>query len=118
MSDRIIGLAFTVHYTLGPGLLESAYEEAMCWELRHANIPFERQKVYPLRYNGDYISSYFADLVVDGKVILEIKSVKALDNNMEAQIINYLQLSKIPDGYLINFQGARLEWKRFVVQRE
>ena len=60
LSDRIIGLAFTVHRTLGPGLLESAYEEAMCWELRHANIPFERQKVYPLQYKGDYISSYFA----------------------------------------------------------
>jgi GxxExxY protein len=47
LSDRIIGLAFTVHRTLGPGLLESAYEEAMVWELRHAAIPFERQKVYP-----------------------------------------------------------------------
>jgi GxxExxY protein len=52
----------TVHYTLGPGLLESAYEEAMCWELGHAGIRFERQKVYALWYKGDYTSSYFADL--------------------------------------------------------
>jgi GxxExxY protein len=79
----------------------------MCWELKHSNIPFERQKVYALRYKGDFISSYFTDLVVDGKVILELKYVKAPDNNMEAQLINYLRLSGIPVGYLINFQGAK-----------
>jgi GxxExxY protein len=118
LSDRIIGLAFTVHRTLGPGLLESAYEEAMCWELNHASIRFERQKVYPLCYKGDYISSYFADLVVDSAVILELKAVQELNNNMEAQLLNYLKLSKIPVGYLINFHGVKLEWKRFVCQRE
>jgi len=118
LSDRIIGLSFSVHRTLGPGLLESAYEEAMCWELSHAHIPFERQKVYPLCYKGDYISAYFADLVVDNAVILELKAVKELTDSMTAQIINYLKLSKIPVGYLINFQGAKLEWKRFVCQRE
>jgi GxxExxY protein len=90
----------------------------MCWELKHAGIRFERQKVYPLKYKGDYITSYFADIVVDGKIILELKAVKALDNNMEAQIINYLKLSKIPVGYLMNFKNVRLEWKRFVCQRE
>jgi GxxExxY protein len=77
LSDRVVGLALTVFYELGPGLLEDAYEEAMCWELRHANIPHERQMVYPLRYKGDYITSYFADIVVDGKIILELKAVKA-----------------------------------------
>jgi GxxExxY protein len=118
LSDRIIGLALTVHRTLGPGLLESAYEEAMCWELHHASIRFERQKVFALCYKGDYISSYFADLVVDNAIILELKSVQELNRNMEAQLLNYLKLSKIPVGYLVNFQGARLEWKRFVCQRE
>jgi GxxExxY protein len=118
LSDRVIGLALTVHRTLGPGLLESAYEEAMVWELSHAGIRFERQKVYPLRYKGDYISTYFADLVADGKIILELKAVKALDNNMEAQLINYLRLSGLEVGYLLNFRNARLEWKRFVCQRK
>jgi GxxExxY protein len=118
LSDRVVGLALTVFYELGPGLLEVAYMEAMCWELRHAAIPFERQRVYPLRYKGDYITSYFADIVVDGKIILELKAVKALDHNMEAQIINYLKLSKIPVGYLMNFKNASLEWRRFVCQRE
>jgi GxxExxY protein len=148
LSDRILGLAMTVHRNLGPcssgfylspkgkkpelpaesesffflemklsdsaELLESAYEEAMVWELRHAGIPFKRQQVFPLKYKGDYISSYIADLVVDNKVILELKFVKAMDNNLEAQLINYLRLSKISVGYLLNFQNVRLEWKRFV----
>jgi GxxExxY protein len=118
LSDRVVGLALTVFYELGPGLLEVAYVEAMCWELRHAGIPHERQRVYPLKYKGDYITSYFADIVVDGKIILELKTVKALDHNMEAQIINYLKLSKIPVGYLMNFKNASLEWRRFVCQRE
>lgn len=118
LSDRVIGLALEVQRTLGPGLLESAYEEGMCWELRHNGIPFERQRVYPLKYKGDYISSYFADLVVDGKIILEVKAVQALAAVMEAQVINYLRLSKIPVGYLLNFHGVTLVWKRFVYQRE
>jgi len=118
LSDKIIGLAFAVHRTLGPGLLESAYEEGMCWELAHASIPYSRQQVFPLCYKGDYISAYIADLVVDKKVILELKSVKEINDTMTAQLINYLRLSRIPVGYLINFQGIRLEWKRFVFQRE
>jgi GxxExxY protein len=118
LSDRVIGLALTVHRTLGPGLLEDAYEEGMVWELRHANIPFERQKVYPLSYKGDYITTYFADLVVEDKIILELKSVQAFNPYMEAQLINYLRLSKVPVGYLINFQNTSLVWKRFVWQRE
>ncbi|MBN1523598.1 MAG: GxxExxY protein [Spirochaetales bacterium] len=114
LSNKILGIAFQVHRALGPGLLESAYEEGLCWELRNTNIPFTRQHVYPLIYKGDYISSYIADLVVDNKVILEIKSVKKLNELMQAQLINYLKLSKIPVGYLLNFNSVRLEFQRFV----
>jgi GxxExxY protein len=118
LSDRIIGLALTVHHILGPGLLESAYEEGMCWELCHAGIPFERQKVFPLCYKGDYVSAYIADMVVDNAIILELKAVQAFNTAMEAQLINYLKLSRIPVGYLLNFHGIKLEWRRFVYQRE
>jgi GxxExxY protein len=118
LSDQLIGLSYTVHNILGPGLLESAYEEAMCLELKLNNIYFERQKVYPLRYKGQYIGGYIADLVVDNKVILELKSVAALNPAMDAQLINYLKLSGIPVGYLINFQGTRVEWRRMVGRRE
>jgi GxxExxY protein len=114
LSYKILGMAFSVHNILGPGLLESAYEGAFCVELTKAGIPFSRQKVYPLYYKGELIGGYIADLVVDNTIILELKSVRALTKVMEAQIINYLKLSKLPVGYLLNFNGTSLEWKRFV----
>ena len=118
LSEKVIGLAFTVHNILGPGLLESAYEEGMCWELKHAGIPFQRQQVFPLLYKGDYISSYFTDIVVDNKVILELKSVSKFNELMAAQLLNYLKLSHIPVGYLINFNCISVQFKRYVCQRE
>jgi len=111
---KIMNLAFEVHKNLGPGLLESAYEEAMVWELKHADIPFDRQKVYPLHYKGEIIGGYIADLVVDNKVILELKSVSCFTDLMTAQVINYLKLSGIQVGYLINFNGTSVLLKRFV----
>ena len=118
LSDSVLGMAFSVHNILGPGLLESAYEGALVIELAHAGIPFERQKVYPLYYKGELAGAYIADLVVDNSIILELKSVKALGSTMEAQLINYLRLSGVPVGYLLNFRNTRVEWKRFVYQRE
>ena len=107
-----------MHNLLGPGLLESAYEGAFCVELSHAGIPLERQKVYPLYYKGEYIGAYIADLVVDNKIIVELKSVSKLTAVMDAQLINYLRLSRIQVGYLMNFNAPKLEWKRFVNQPE
>ncbi|MCK4542685.1 MAG: GxxExxY protein [Spirochaetales bacterium] len=118
LSDSVLGMAFSVHNILGPGLLESAYEGALVIELSHAGVPFERQKVYPLYYKGELAGAYVADLVVDNSIILELKSVKALGSTMEAQLINYLRLSGVPVGYLLNFRNTRVEWKRFVHQRE
>jgi GxxExxY protein len=99
---------------LGPGLLESAYEGAYCVELAQAGITFERQKVYPLVYKGEYVSSYFADIVVENAVLLKLKAVAQLTEVMKAQVINYLKLSKLQVGYLINFANIQVEWKRFV----
>ena len=65
LSVKVLGLAFEVYNTIGPGLVESAYEEGMVWELKHAGIRFERQKMFELSYKGDFIGGYFADLVVD-----------------------------------------------------
>ena len=115
LSKQVIGMAFSVHNILGSGLLESAYEGAMVIELQQAGIPFERQRTYPLYYKGELVGAYIADLVVNDSIILELKSVKALNRIMEAQLINYLSLSGIRVGYLINFNSIRLEYKRFVV---
>ncbi|MEJ2664944.1 MAG: GxxExxY protein [Spirochaetia bacterium] len=118
LSYKILGMAFSVHNILGPGLLESAYEGAMCIELSKAGVPFSRQQVYPLDYKGELIGGYIADLVVDNTIILELKSVQQLNRVMEAQLINYLKLSWLPVGYLINFNSTSLEWKRFVNKKE
>ena len=114
LSDKVLGMAFTVHNILGPGLLESAYEGAYCVELARAGVPFERQRVFPLRYRGEYVGAYIADLVVANSIILELKSVSNLNGVMAAQLLNYLKLSRIPVGYLVNFNGVRVQWQRFV----
>ena len=112
----MLGAAFAVHNALGPALLESAYEGALSVELRQLRLHLERQVVYQLAYRGEYVGAYVADLVVEDTVILELKSVKALSATMEAQLINYLKLSGLPVGYLLNFCNVRVEWKRFVNQ--
>ncbi len=114
LSHTVIGACFSVHNILGPGLLESAYEGALVIELTRLGIPFQRQKVFPVYYKGELAGAYVADLVADGRIILELKSVSSLSPVMEAQIINYLRLSKIPVGYLVNFRNTRVAFRRFV----
>ena len=115
LSNKVLSCVFSVHNILGLGLLESCYEGAMVVELKRAGIPFQRQQVFPLYYKGELVGGYIADLVVDDKIILELKSVQVLHPVMEAQLLNYLRLSKIPVGYLINFNATRVQWKRFVL---
>lgn len=112
LTDQLLGLAFLVHNEIGPGLLEAVYEGAYCVELKRAGIPFERQKRFEVMYKGEFIGEYFADVVVDGKVLLEFKAVRRLTEVHDAQVINYLRLSGLNVGYLLNFAGLRLEWKR------
>ena len=102
----------SAHYPMP--VLESANEDAFCVELARAGLQVERQKIYPLHYKGELVGGYIADIVVENTIILELKSVSALNKVMEAQIINYLKLSRLPVGYLMNFNGLRVEWKRFV----
>ena len=113
LSDKVLWAAFTVHNALGPGLLESAYEEALCVELAHLGLAFERQQVFPLAYRGEYVGAYIADLAVENTIILELKSCRVLSPAMVAQIINYLYLSGLLFGFLLYFYGTRMEWKRF-----
>jgi GxxExxY protein len=118
LSHWVLGACFSVHNILGPGLLESAYEEALVIELGLQGCDVERQVIYPLHYKGRLAGAYIADLVVERKILLELKAVQAFSPAAEAQIINYLRLSGIPVGYLVNFRNSRVEWRRFVHQRE
>ena len=104
LSREVIGAAIEVHKALGAGLLESAYEECLCQELKLRNIPFERQVDLPIEYKGMKLSAgYRMDIVVDGLVILELKSIEKILPIHEAQLLTYLRMSKIWLGLLINF---------------
>ena len=115
LSHQVLGAVFSVHNILGPGLVESAYHGALVIEFRRRGIPFSTEKIYPLYYKGELAGGYIADLVVADKIILELKSVRQFTGAMEAQLINYLRLSKVPVGYLINFRNAKVEWRRLIV---
>lgn len=103
-SKEIIGAAIEVHRNLGPGLLESAYEECLCRELVIRGLTFERQKPLPLSYKGIKLDcGYRLDIVVEGLVILELKAVDRIEPIHEAQLLTYLKLAKLKLGILINF---------------
>lgn len=104
ITEQIIGAAIEVHRALGPGLLESAYEECLARELALRQIPFERQKPIPLTYKDAVIDIGFRlDLIVDGQVVVELKAVDALQPIHEAQVLTYLKLTGKQAALLINF---------------
>ena len=104
LTGEIIGAAIEVHKALGPGLLESAYEECLCHEFKLRSFPFERQKELPIEYKGVKLDcGYRLDMVVWEKIILELKSCSELQPIHEAQLLTYLKLTGIKVGLLINF---------------
>ena len=104
LTRQIITAALAVHRELGPGLLESAYEACLAFELLECGLPFERQKPLPLIYRGRTMDcGYRLDLLVDGMVVVEVKAVAAFDAVHQAQMLSYLRLSGCKVGLLINF---------------
>jgi GxxExxY protein len=104
LSSKIIGAAIEVHKHLGPGLLESAYEECLCHELELREIKFDRQKKLPVEYKGRKLDcGYRLDIVVEGTIILELKSCEKIEPIHKAQLLTYLKLSNLNLGLLLNF---------------
>jgi GxxExxY protein len=104
VTEAIIGAAIEVHRALGPGLLESAYEECLCHELRLRDVPFQRQRPLPVEYKGVKLDcGYRLDLLVADAVVVEVKAVSALEPIHEAQVLTYLKLGGWQVGLLINF---------------
>jgi GxxExxY protein len=109
ITDRIIGCAIEVHRSLGPGLLESAYEECLCHELAAQGLAFERQVPLPVVYKGVRIDcAYRMDIVVEDAVVVELKTVDALLPIHEAQLLTYMKLARLKTGLLLNFHVAVL----------
>lgn len=104
ITEKVIGCSIDVHRALGPGLLESAYEACLLYELRQRGLEVRSQVAIPLVYKDVQLDcGYRADLIVEDAVLLEIKSIEALLAIHEAQLISYLRLTKLPVGLLINF---------------
>ena len=110
LTGIILKKAYEVHTALGPGLLESTYEECLCYELALYGLKVERQKTLPIEYKGIKIENgYRVDIVVEDKVVIELKSVETLLPIHSAQLLTYLKLSKIKHGLLINFNVKSLK---------
>jgi GxxExxY protein len=110
LTEKIIGFAIEVHHTLGPGLLESACEECLCFELKQGGLAFRRQVSLPIIYKSVRLDcGYRLDLVIDDRVIVELRTVERLMPIHEAQMLTYLKLSGIRTGLLLNFNSAVLK---------
>ena len=110
LTGKVIGCAIEVHKALGPGLLESTYEQCLAYELSLANLRCELQKALPIRYKDVVLDSgYRLDLVIEDQLIVEIKSIEKLQKIHEAQLLTYLKLTNLRIGLLINFNELLLK---------
>ncbi|MEO7157662.1 MAG: GxxExxY protein [Vicinamibacterales bacterium] len=109
LTERIIGCAIAVHRELGAGLLESAYQTALCIELADQRLRFDREKTIPLLYKGVKVGDYRPDLVVEGEVVVEVKSVLQFEPVFVAQMLTYLRITGLRRGLLLNFNRAVLK---------
>lgn len=110
LSNRAIGAAIEVHRHLGPGLLESAYRDCLAYEISQSGLFVEREKTLPLRYIGiELHQGYRIDLLIEGKLVLELKTVEDLTDVHQAQLLTYLKLGHYPLGLLINFHSKILK---------
>ena len=119
LTRTIIGCAFDVLNELGPGFLESVYEKAMVIALSDAGVPVQQQAGIDVFFRSKLVGEFYADLLVDGKVIVELKAVpSALAPMHEAQLINYLNATGIPVGLLLNFGNPKLQYRRLTRSRD
>ena len=113
LTEQIIGCAFKVHRTLGPGFLEKVYENALSIELRRIGLACEQQKPVPVYYEEERVGEYFADLYIESRVICEIRSTSSFSKEHEAQLVNYLVASGIDSGLLIGFGSSVAVRRKF-----
>lgn len=111
----INGAIYEVNRELGQGFLEKVYENALLLELRVRGLKAESQAPIIVKYKGQPVGEYYADIVVEDRVIIELKAVDALDKIHEAQLLNYLKATGFKIGLLVNFKGPKAQIKRFIV---
>lgn len=109
LSEKIIGCAIEVHKNLGPGLLESIYEKALCYEFKFNGLQFVNQHTIPIFYKKVKLGEHRIDMMIENKIIVEIKAVERIDPVFTAQLLSYLRLTDIKLGLLINFNVPLLK---------
>ncbi len=117
ISEKIIGSAFKVSNTLGAGFLEKVYQNALMIELAENGLFPEKEKPIIIKYKNKIVGEYYADILVNNQVIVEIKAVSSLNEIHQAQLLNYLKATNLKLGLLINFGTSRIQIKRMVNEK-
>jgi GxxExxY protein len=115
LRENIIGSAMAVLNSLGHGFREKTYEKAMIIELNEKNLSVNQQVQYPVYYKQKLIDIFIPDLIVENRIILELKTVEKISDEHIGQLLNYLKVTKLKVGIILNFKHARLEWKSIVL---
>jgi len=117
LTFQVVGCAMAVLNELGHGLREKTYERALCVEMRHQGLSFQEQDVCPVFYRNEHIDDYIPDLEVENRLIVEIKTVEQIIDEHIGQVLNYLKITGLQAGIILNFKHAKLEWKKVVLQK-
>jgi GxxExxY protein len=114
----VVGCAIEVLNVRGHGLHEKVYENCLCVEFRLRGIPFTQQERHQVLYKGELVGEYVPDLVVQQKLIVDAKTIERITDHERGQMLNYLRITTLPVGIILNFKHARLEWERLVLTDE
>lgn len=112
---KIVGCAISIHNEIGHGFREKTYEKALCVDFDDQNLLYSQQLRYPIYYKNNKIDEFIPDLVVENKVIVEAKTVESIIDEHIGQLINYLRISRIKVGLIINFKHPKLQWERIIL---
>ena len=114
LTEKVIGICMDVSRELGGGFLESVYLKALIIALAQAGLKYVEQSPLKVMFRGQVVGDFFTDIIIEDRLIIELKAVKSITPEHEAQLINYLRATGIKVGLLVNFGRSRMEWKRFV----
>jgi GxxExxY protein len=114
----VVGCAIEVLNVLGHGLHEKVYENCLCVEFRLRNISYNQQERHQVLYKGELVGEYIPDLVVQQKLIVDTKTIDRITDHERGQMLNYLRITTLPVGIILNFRHARLEWERLALSGE
>jgi GxxExxY protein len=111
----IISRCLEIFNGIGHGLHEKPYENALAVEFDHRSIPYEQQRAYPVIWRENQVAEFIPDLIVYGKIIVDTKTIERITDHERGQMLNYLRITKLPVGLIVNFKKSKLEWERIIL---